>query len=301
MDEKNTLQIQLTQIKAAVEGNQAARILINQLIHPVIEFQTDKFCKRFCKENKYLYRCSLTKPFGSSKMDALLCEWGNASYGWMLHDLTSVSRLKKYEGRNGASLFDYLYRIGNSLPFYERWKDWRFGRRVHVPTYIQDISPKAAGVFYALRSHQELSFIAQQLALSLETVEALSRLIINMLTKRNRLFLLDPPVSQSLTTGSDEESSGAANQIDLPSVDESFEDLQEKQILNVAWSQLDAVEQFVLEALVINEQDAQSVLSALAKMDVAIKPGVDASQTTVQQLYYFKRKSLTKLARKLNV
>ena len=293
-------QQQLTLARAAAEGDKVARTSVNELIHPVIDYQTNKFCQRFCHENRTIYRCSLTRPVGSVSNEALLCEWGNASYGWMLHDLTSANRLKKYEGLNGASLFDYLYRIGNSLPFYERWKDWRFGRRVHVPTYIQDISPHASGVFYGLRSHQELPFIAQQLALSLDQVERLCRLIINTLTKRNRLYLLDPPVSQSLTDASDEDSCSTASQIDLPSWDEPIEDQQQKEKLKKYWSKLDAVEQFVLEALVIDEQDAQSVLTALKQMDIALKKDVSANQTTVQQLYYFKRKTLSKLAGQLN-
>ena len=293
-------QQQLTLARSATEGDKAARVSINELIHPVIDYQTNKFCRRFCHQNRFIYRCSLTRPIGNAAAGAMLCEWGNASYGWMLNDLTNASRLNKYEAKNGASLFDYLYRIGNSLPFYERWKDWRFGRRVHVPTYIQDISPHAAGIFYGLRSHQELTFIAQQLALSMVDVEKLSRLIINTLIERNRLYLLDPPVSQSLTDASDEESCSAANQIDLPGWDEAIEDLQQKEKLNKFWSQLDAMEQFVLEALVIDEQDAQSVLSALKQMDITIKKGVSANQTTVQQLYYFKRKTLSKLAGQLN-
>jgi hypothetical protein len=55
------------------------------------------------------------------------------------------------------------------------------------------------------------------------------------------------------------------------------------------------VEQLVLESLLVDEQDSSDVLEALAALDISIKPGVSASKTNRQQLYYFKRKSLTRL------
>jgi len=84
-------------------------------------------------------------------------------------------------------------------------------------------------------------------------------------------------------------------QLELASHDESFEALEDKQRLYKAWSKLDAVEQFVLEALLIEEQDAEDVLAALIKMNLSIKSGVSPQQTNRQQLYYFRRKSLEKL------
>ena len=56
------------------------------------------------------------------------------------------------------------------------------------------------------------------------------------------------------------------------------------------------LEQFVIEALVIEQQDANAVLAALAKLGVSIKPGVAAQDTDRQQLYYFRRKTLAKIA-----
>ncbi len=285
--------------RLAADGDRTARHTVNEKLHPLIEYHTNKWCQRFCHENRFIYRCSLTHSVGSHKSDAMLCEWGNASYGWMLNDLGSTQRLLKYDGRNGAGLFDYCYRIANSLPFYERWKDWRFGRRVHVPTYIQDISPQAAGVFYGLRAHHELALIAQHLALSLQQVETITHQIINSLTQRNRLYLLDPPVIQSLTTQADEENDEPEQQ-EIPCWDEAIETQQQKETLQQAWSELNALEQYVLEALVIDEMDAQSLLQVLLKMDLTIKKGVSAKQTTVQQLYYFKRKTLNKLEKILN-
>jgi hypothetical protein len=276
----------------------AARATVNDIAHPLIDYHTRKFCARFCHDNHRYYRCTLSQPIGQAGAGSALCEWGNASYGWMLDDLTRPQRLLKYQANNGASLFDYLYRIANSLPFYERWKDWRFGRRVHVPTFIQDISPQAARVFYALREGQNISLIAQQLALSVENVENISRKIINTLTRRHKLYLLDAPQSQSLTTTEDDDQSSAAGQLDVASHDEPFETRDERECLDKAWQQLDAIEQFVLEALVIDELDAKTVLQSLAELDISIKKNVPAAQTSIQQLYYFKRKALLKLEKK---
>lgn len=302
MSENKSQEIHLKLAQSAAQGQKSARQQVNQMIHPVIDYQTAIFCKRFCDHNRYLYRCSLSKPIGSARSDALLCEWGNASYGWMLDDMTHVKRLQKYQARNGASLFDYLYQIANSLPFYERWKDWRFGRKVHVPTYIQAIGPLAKSVFYALRSSIDLPLIAQKLSTSLQQIENISVQIVSALTHHNRLYLLDPPRHQSLTAVADEDEAAmpSSSQTDLAYQDETIDRQDDSIYLNRAWSKLDAVEQFVLEALVVNEQDAQSVLYALKKMDIGIKKGVIAEQTTLQQLYYFKRKSLNKIAELLN-
>ena len=76
----------------------------------------------------------------------------------------------------------------------------------------------------------------------------------------------------------------------------AYEQQQTRQRLNRAWAQLDAVEQFVLEAMLIDEQDAQEVLEALSVLDVSLKPGVAADETSLQQLYDFKRRALARLA-----
>ncbi|NNE64075.1 MAG: hypothetical protein HKN34_08330 [Gammaproteobacteria bacterium] len=225
-----------------------------------------------------------------------MCEWGNASYGWMLDDLCKPDRLQKYEARNAASLFDYLYSIANSLPFYERWKDWRFGRKQRVPVYIQSIGEQAGKVFYALRSQQDLQVIAEQLKMSRKDLDGIVRQIVSTLTKRHKLYLLNPPVMTSLTRIAEGDPHESAHQSDVAIFDELPEQRQQRELVQEAWSQLDAVEQFVLEAMVIEEQDAGEVLEALALLDISIKPGVPARDSSRQQLYYFRRKALTRLA-----
>jgi hypothetical protein len=281
--------------RTAAQGDPDARKAVNELVRNIIEYQTDRFCKRFCRENQYYYVCTLPKPWGSPAKEAPLCEWGNASFAWMLDDLTNENRLLQYEGKQGARLNDYIYRIANSLPFYERWKDWRFGRKVHVPTYIQDLGPDAGKVFLALRSHEAVASIAQRLGKSEAETEDLCQRIILILTQRNRLHLLDPPNTVSLSTlnQTDEDADGEA---DVPIFDLAPEQQEMHAKLWQVWKQLNAVEQFVLEAMLIDEQDANDVLSALIKLDISIMEGIPAEQTNRQQLYYFRRKTLAKLA-----
>lgn len=283
--------------RSAANGEPPARKKVNHLAHPIITYQTDRFCKRFCAENQYRYRCSLQTPWGSSPTDAPLCEWGNASYGWMLDDLTNNKRLNRYEGKNGALLQHYLFHIANSLPFYERWKDWRFGRRINVPDYIKEIDPQAAKVFLALRSGDNTTLIAQKLALPEPDTEVLCHKIIVALTQRQRLYLLNPDRTQSLTPphGNDD-SPDHTSDIEIAVEDVDIEQTERMQILGNAWESLSPVEQFVLEAMIIEEQDANDVLAALKKLDISINSKIPAHKTDRQQLYYFRRKTLAKLA-----
>ena len=299
--EQSSTKDQLALAESAASGEKNAREKINKLVQPLIDYQTSRFCKRFCNENQYLYRCTLKPPMGSMHQDAAWCEWGNASYGWMLNDLSHSKRLLKYQGVNGASLFNYFYQIANSLPFYERWKDWRFGRKVHVPTYIQALSPDAARVFLGLRSGDNITLIAQNLSRPVTEIEQLVSSIICLLTEKKRLYLLDPPKLVSMSESVDDaDTEQLDKQIELGSYDEAIDVQEDKQRLQHAWTKLEPVEQFVLEALLIDEQDAQDVLSVLARLELSIKTGVPADQTNRQQLYYFRRKSLARLATFMN-
>jgi len=291
--ERNKENIQLAQ--DAADNDAPARKKVNDLIAPIIHYQTNRFCKRFCKENRSLYICTLKSPTGSPPADASLCEWGNGSYAWMLNDLSSASRLKKYQANNNATLFDYCYVIANSLPFYERWKDWRFGRKVYVPAYIQSLGKKAVTVFYALRSQQSIEQISQQTSQSVNQAKALSREIVKLLTQKNKLFLLNPPQNVSLTQDADESKTQSNIESETATYDEPIEIQEENLLLSKAWKNLNPVEQFVIEALVIEEQDAEVVLVSLRKLNISFKEGIAAENLDRQQLYYFRRKTLSKL------
>ena len=279
--------------QAAADGDVPARKRVSEIAHPIISYQTNSFCKRFCKENHYYHQCTLFPDWGSSRADALFCEWGNASYTWMLDDLTKTSRLKTFKGTDGARLGGYLFHIANSLPFYERWKDWRFGRKIHVPTYIREMEHDAAKVFLALLGGENIPMIAQKLVRAEPEIEDLVNNIIISLTKRKRLHLLDPPQTVSLTNPAPGTTDG--DQLDVASSDLSAEDLENREQLQSAWVALDTAEQFVLEAMLIEDRDAKDVLKALARLDISLANGVPATETNQQQLYYFRRKTLIKL------
>ena len=289
---RNKENIQLAQ--DAAENDVAARKKVNDLIAPIIHYQTNRFCKRFCKENRSRFKCTLKSPTGSPPADATLCEWGNGSYAWMLNDLSSANRLKKFQANNNATLFDYCYVIANSLPFYERWKDWRFGRKVYIPTYIQALGKNAVTVFYALRSQQSLEQISQKTSQSVNQTKKLSREIIKLLTQKNRLYLLNSLQNVSLTQDDDTKRQSTVES-ETATYDERIETIEENLLLSKAWKKLNPVEQFVIEALVIEEQDAEIVLNSLRKLDISFKANVTAEDLDRQQLYYFRRKTLAKL------
>ena len=295
--------------KSAAAGDRRARQQVNELAHPMVSYQTDRFCKRFCAENKYLYRCTLAIPCGNAPSGALFCEWGNASYAWMLNELTHEQRLLQYEAKNGARLQDYMYHIANSLPFYERWKDWRFGRRVRIPDYVKEIDPDASRVFLAMRSGDNSELIAQKCNISLDHAETIAQKIVITLTKRHKLHLLNQekeqslsqnntlsPNSASLNSLSTSNTEQAPGDMDIAVYDPDPAQTQRAEHLQQAWQQLTVVEQFVMEAMVIDEQDANDVLQALKKLNVQISDKVSPENTDRQQLYYFRRKTLAKLA-----
>ena len=283
----------------AADGDREAQRQVGEIAQPMIRYQTERFCPRFCHDNHYRFQCTLPSVPLSRNRDLPLCEWGNASYGWMLDELTRPERLQRFEGRDGASLGAYQFQIANSLSFYERWKDWRLGRRAHVPTYIRDLAPDAALIFHRLRQGENSALIAQRLGRTEDEVDAQVQRIVVELTRRHRLHLLDPPreVSLSGLGGSDGETAGDTPQADLPWEDLSPEARDAQTRLRQAWSQLTAVEQFVLEAMLIEERDAEDVLAALRQLDIPLSKRVPAAQTDRQQLYYFRRKAVARLAR----
>lgn len=299
-DGVNTVDAHLQLVQQVLQGDPLARRRLNTLAHPIITGQTERFCKRYCYDSRYHFACTLLKPWGSAPASAPLCEWGNGSYAWMLDDLTGDANLRRYEGRGGANLKHYFYFIVNSLPFYERWKDWRFGRRVHVPEYIKDMAPMAAKVFLAMAGDEPVPSIAQRLGADSGEVQALADRIMVELVKRKRLHLLTPPKTLSLSLWEDADDT-SPRQADMAYTDPDPVAMDQQHQLQLAWQQLTAVEQFVLEATLIEKQDVEVVLSALRKLDQSIAKGVPAAKTDRQQLYYFRRKSLAKLARLMGV
>lgn len=216
----------------------------------------------------------------------------------MLEDLTRPKRLLAYTGENGARLYSYLHVIVHSLPFYERWKDWRFGRRVRVPAFIQDIAPIAGRLFLWMCDGRSLEWMAQEAQESVEKIESIASRIIDELTVREKLNLLDRLEVISLTgLGQEKEEGNVDVEAEVP--DYSWDPVEERMrgLIAKGWKELTPVEQFVLEAMVIEERKASDVLEALIRVGVCIKEGAPPEKIDRQQLYYFKRTALGKLAR----
>lgn len=282
-------------VQQTIAGDVSARKKVNEIAHPLISYQTRLFCKRFCKDNIINYQCTLPGTTISDNTPRPFCEWGNASYSWMLDDIASNEKLSRYQATNQATLKQYLSQIVHSLPFYERWKNWRFERRIYVPDYIQAIHKKAHRIFYAMKSGDSTEIISQAINETEQTVSEISYQILAELTSRNKLHILQPRYEFSINQQEESETSS----IELPSNEQTPDTSASNLQLAKAWQQLNSLEQFVLESLVIDNQDANDVLAAIHAMAKSV--GTDELSQKLksiqnrQQLYYFKRKALCRL------
>lgn len=294
-EDKDATYHDLELVQLALSGDSKARRDINASIAPIIHFNTQRFCKRFCQQNYLKYRCSLPeKPLSSAK-ERVLCEWGNASYGWMLDELVSEKRLASYRAENNASFYHYCYLIANSVAFFERWKNWRFGRRSYVPAYIESIDNLAAAVFLALQKGDGPEQIAQNLGISQSKAALLSKQVVIELTKRQKLYLLDTPKMLSMSAHDEDD---GVREIAIEDDSAIFQQQLEK--LSTAWLQLTEVEQFVIESMMLEKQDANIVLQVL-KEQAETTPDVQLEKINDRQsLYYFRRKSFEKLCELAN-
>jgi len=274
----------------------AARKNLNQKIESIIAYQSQKFCKRFCHDNRYHFSCTLPFKGYATNNNLPLCEWGNACYGWMLEELTSDNRLLAFRADNNASYQHYCYMIANSVPFYERWKNWRFSRRIHIPAYIIDIDEKASAVFLALQNGEGLSLIAHNLKINENEIRNISRQIVIELTNRKRLYLLDLPSSVSMSALSEDDNDMEIADAENIEVADVVILQEEKELLSTAWKQLNALEKFVLESLVIDKQDASDVLNTIKQQSLDFFLPEASKINDRQQLYYFRRKALVKLS-----
>ena len=153
----------LALVSKTIGGDVDSRNEVTQIVHPIICYQSSRFCKQYCFSHKNEFVCSLVEyayPRNPTAID--LCEWGNGSYAWMLEDLTNNDRLTSFEARNDATLRTFFLHIANSPWFKERWKDWRLGGRAHVPVSIQRLSDIASRVFWGLYNNESLENIAQK-------------------------------------------------------------------------------------------------------------------------------------------
>ena len=284
--------------KAAMLDNNEARATVVALVEPLIHRQTHRFCRKYCYEQNYQYKCTLQPPIGGSPRDAMLCEWGNASFGWMLNDLTKENRLARYQGKNDASLMDYFFVIANSVPFFERWKDWRFDNFIYVPSYIQALEPNAKVIFRCLRRQLNQAQIQQETQLDAERVASLSKSIIKLLLQKGTMHLLTPSQKISYDEVSDPDTTQSRDN-EFPSYKEAHDigDILETQAVKQAFEQLNPIEQFVISGFYVEELSAKNILKALSYIRFEGSHFEDGKEeiNDIQQLYYVRRKALKKL------
>jgi len=283
----------------AALGDVKDREKVTHLVNELVAEKTEKYCKEFCFENRALYTCTLDTNWGSQSTDAALCEWGNGSILWMLDDLTNDNRLNKFEGRSNSGLINYLSKIAGSFQFKERWKDWRFRRRIRVPDYIKVLDRDACKIFWKLCDQDAVPNIAQMLGRDLREVDAVVKQIFSELHARNKLHKLNLAQLVSLTGlgGGDEQDV----QYDLCTKEATGEERFFQDQVKSAFSLLSWKEQFILEVMVIDQLDVTSVLAALKAQGISIKTGVAPEETSVNQVYYFRNKALSKLKDKFSL
>ena len=283
----------------AASGSRADRANLTERVHHLISRVNDRLCKRHCQNNRYEYACTIDQGWGRPMSTHHCCEFGNASYAWIMHDLVRPGRLANFKGRNGARLEWYFSKIVYSIPFRERWRNWRFGKQLRVPDYVNEIDPDAGKVFRWMANDEALANIAQRLGRDESTVARIRRKIGIELVKRGRLHMLIRRKMISLTgmnmQGDDGDEATLGLQADISSFDPPLEKLEIAERLWKAWDKLNAAEQFVLDAMCIDSQDAKTVLNGLKRANLSIRPGLEPAATTRQQLYYFKRKCCEKL------
>lgn len=230
-------------------------------------------------------------PLKGAPSSATLCEWGNGSYEWMLNELTSDKRLSKFHGKEGARLVDYFFVIAHSIPFYERWKDWRFNNRVYVPRYICELHVNAKQIFRCIKRQLSSNEIASETMLETNKVKTISREIIKELIKHGRMHLLTPEKEILY-----EETADADTESGLFSTEHLFNsDFRQSDAIKIAFSKLSVLEKHVISAFFIEDMPAKKVLQTLQSIDFQENSKTTEKIADLQKLYYFRRKSIKNL------
>ncbi len=273
---------QLSLAALASIKNHRALSEIKTITEPLINIQTDNFCRRFCAGNSTRYRCSLTRETvatGTEKSDRKICSWGTASLDWMFASLTAKQCLLGFRNRSGDQLSDYFFQIINSQNFFQRWKKWRLQQEDDIPKTIINMGPDSIRIFRLLQEKRKPDFIAEQIGLEINQVEDITTEIIENLIQNNTI--------QTLEGGSCEHKPGSPVESDCNN---------EKGDLELLWENLSVVEKFVIEAILINKQAEEDILMALQTLDIRIQEGVLPEETNACHLHAFRDSILKKLS-----
>jgi len=265
------------------------KIVIQELTDEHIE----RLCKKLCYGNRTHYQCTLDTSWSKTQAGSALCEWGNASYEWMLSELLHLHKQNERNDRKITLIKNYYRKIIHSVSFWERYKNWRFKRRLRVPDYIKVLDPDARQVFWWLHDQDTIINMAQRLNRSTADIRVLVSSIQHELSIRNRTYLLRPDVEVSLENLDPIESDEALKTF-LP--EDKIELLLK---IKTAFQQLTWLEQYILDSMVVDNLQANSILTALKAQSISLSDKLSPDEMNTQHVYYFLRKTIKKL-RKLS-
>jgi hypothetical protein len=284
--------------RRAAAGEAPARKQVATLADPLVRNKATGLCKKYCQGNRYRAVCTLDRNWSRCTDHSPLCEWGNASYAQLFTEITKPETLLRYQARNGCTLQGFFTATLHSIGVIERWKDMRFGRRVNVPDCVQKLGSHARSVFLWMCDFDTIPNMAQRLKLSEAETETLARAVCDALVAAGCSYTLEPPREISLTglgVCDDDDETSSADEADIPTngADYCEEQLQRRVLAGL--EQLDAVSRFVLKAKFWENLAMQEILEVLKAEGIALRKGVAAQNTNLNQLYYFYYQALTRL------
>lgn len=262
------------------------------VLQEIIEQHIDNMCKKLCFDSCNKFQCTLNKNWGQAPKDAPLCEWGNGTYDWMLGELTNIQTQNLLKQRKIYAVENYFRKIVTSIPFWERYKNWRFQRRIRVPEYIKSIDIDACKVFWLLYDQHPVENIANKLSRAECDTRSLVNRIIKVLHERKKSYLLEKntefPLS-NFTEGEDQEiwyaEGSCAHKAEL-----ELRELVLKEYQRLTWQ-----EQYILDVMVIDNLSAKAVLKTLQESAISLDDKTSSNDLNIQSIYYFLRKTLIKL------
>jgi hypothetical protein len=269
------------------------RQIFSQL-EALINKRATQLCKDFCYHNRYEYTCTVDKNWTLAKEDSALCDWGNASYVWITEDLLKLKSLRELGNESPQSAIKCSSKVLHSQVFKERFKDWRFQRRIRVPDYIKVLDADAKKIYWSLCDNDVPDNIAQQLGRPVSEINIIISQIQKELLKRKKSYLLDNNKVSSLDAAGAEVSAENLTSL-IVQQGQSVEGAQLTEAVMQAYAKLDWKEQYIIDAMVIGGLKAASVLEALQSMNVSLDNKTPATELTDQKIYYFLRKTILKL------
>ena len=266
-----------------------------KIIHYIIKQHINSICKKFCFDNRFQYICTLDDRWSKSPSDAVLCDLGNGTYDWMLVELNHLRSNNEKNNIKIDFLEGYYRKVVSSLIFFERYKNWRFQRRIRVPDYIKVLDKDACKIFWGLHDQDSIENLAQRLKRKKSEIKYLISSIYHELHKRKRTYIL----TQNIELSMDDEFTFSEFQAD--NVYSSFveQNSVEKNSLHVdvmtAYKKLNWKEQYILDTMVIDELSAAAVLKTLREQCISLDDKINPKELNIQHVYYFLRKTIVRL------